>query len=415
MKKNLFPIAIAMLCVTAPATAQEYEMKIQKTNGTVTTIDASEVQKVTFAQKPFTAEAIPTGTDLYTWFENNKVVFDTYDNVIFPLEAEGSYTQSGVIEIPNGKKAQFVGEAGKNATIEFTADAGFVVGNAFSVKNVDVNAAKSANAFISLNATPDEALLGASGKGSSYNIMGTISIENSKVTGLQSRIFYDNVKKYALETFVIDNCVFELATPETNNVSGDAYISAYGGCIVDNTIKNSTFYNTGAGKAKYFMRYSNGDRSTKVGLYTNDYVRMQNCTFYNLLPESGQFLNVGGIKGQKSSVWVYTNDIFVNCSKEVARRAIGDRIVGPVTMENNTYMRNYDGGEPIFEELTVIENEGTPEEVIKEPSYDKSGTVIGTAPTFKDAAAGDFTLGTDCEQYKKKTGDPRWIITSEAK
>lgn len=408
MKKNLFPIATAMLFITAPATAQEYEMKIQKTNGTVTAIDASEVQKVTFAQKPFTAEAIPTGTDLYTWFEENKAIFDTYDNVIFPLEAEGSYTQSGAIEIPNGKKAKLTGVTGKNATIEFTADAGFIVGNEFTVRNVNVNASKSANAFISLNATPDEALLGASGKGSSYNIMGTISIENAKITGLQSRIFYDNVKKYALETFVIDNCVIELATPETNDMGGDAYISAYGGCIIDNTIKNTTIYNTGAGRAKYFMRYSNGDRSTKVGFYTNDYVRMQNCTFYNLLAESGQFLNVGAIKGQKSSVWAYTDDIFVNCSKEVARRAIGDRIVGPATMKNNTYMLNYDGGEPVFEEITITDGE-----TVKEPQYDKSGTVIGTAPKFKDAAAGDFTLDKDCEQYEKKTGDPRWITEGE--
>lgn len=408
MKKNLLPIIAAMLGMAAPASAQSYLMQIRQTDGTVTEIDADKVAKVTFAQKPYTAEAIPTGTDLATWYEENKTLFDTYDNVIIPLAADGEYTQSAVIEIPAGKKASIVGEADGVAKLTFTADAGFVVGNAFSISNVDIDATASTGVLISLSATPDEALKGATGQGEYYNIMGAISLDNVDVKGLKDRILYDGGVHYTVETLDIDGCNIQLDIPAENELGSKGYIDFYQSCIINNTIKNSTIYNVGEGYAKYFVQYVNGQRSTKFG-YTNDYMTINNSTLYNLLDKSGQWGNYSGLGGQKSSVWEITDAIFVNCGSQVARRFMGGRQGGKMTFANNTYMNTYDG-EAAFEEMPAEGEDGT----VTDPSYDTSGTVIGTAPTFADAENGDFTLGADCEQYAKKTGDPRWLPATDA-
>ena len=407
MKKNFLPIIAAMLGMAAPVSAQDYIMQIRQSDGTVTEIDAAKVAKVTFAQKPYTAEAVPTGTDLAKWYDENKTLFDTYDYVIIPLEAGGEYTQGAAIELPAGKKAAIAGDAEGVAKLTFTADAGFVVGNAFSISNVDIDATASANPLVSLSATPDEALLGATGQGSYYNIMGEIALNNVDVKGVKGRLLYDGGVNYTVETLTIDNCNIQLETPAENELGSKGYIDFAKSCIISNTISNSTIYNTGEGVAKYFVQYANGQRSNKFG-YSNDYMVIKNSTFYNLLGESGQWGNYSGLGGQKSSVWVLTDAIFVNCGSQVARRFLGGRQGGKMTFANNTYMNTY-GEEPAFEEMPKVNED----ETVTEPSYDTSGTVIGTAPAFADAEKGDFTLGADCEQYEKKTGDPRWLPAAE--
>lgn len=407
MKKNLFPLAVAMLCVAAPASAQDYEMQIHKTDGTVTTIDAADVAKVTFAQKPYTVEAVPTGTDLAQWYEENKALFETYDYIIIPLAANGEYTQSGVIEIPAGKKAAIAGDAEGVAKLQFTADAGFVAGNVFSLSNVDIDAAASANSLVTLSETPDEALLGATGTGDYYNIVGGITLSNVDVKGLKNRVFYDNGVKYAIDKLTIEDCNIQLDIQDGAGVDGGQIIDAYGGGINDLVISNSTMYNIGAGYAKYAVRYNNGYKGARVG-YENEYMTIKNSTFHNLLESGGQWGNYNGLQGSKSCYFTLTDVIFVNCGKDIARRFLGGRAGSHYTFNNNTYMSAYDA-EPTFEEMPTEGEDGT----VTQPSYDKSGTVIGTAPTFANAANGDFTLGSDCEQYAKKTGDPRWLGEEE--
>ena len=110
--------------------------------------------------------------------------------------------------------------------------------------------------------------------------------------------------------------------------------------------------------------------------------------------------NYGGFAGQKCSCFDIERCIFVDCgNKQVIRRILAGRAAsayGSVVTMYNTYMFN---GE--FESTSGVVD-----------PYDMSGTAIEEDPAVKDAANGDFTV-SGAAQVTNKTGDPRWLPTTE--
>lgn len=147
MKKKIFSIAVALASFVFTANAQSYIMQIHKVDGTVTEIDADEVDRVTFAEKPEAIETVPSGTDLTTWFaENAGALADSA--LAIPLEAGGQYTMSGDIDFVSVNANLYTVDAANPATVTLTADASLRTYAPLTVNGVNFDCSASNAAFI---------------------------------------------------------------------------------------------------------------------------------------------------------------------------------------------------------------------------------------------------------------------------
>ena len=386
MKKKFISMAVAFAAVTISANAQSYIMQIHKTDGSTVTVDADDVEKVTFAEKPYEFETVPTGTDLTTWFTENADVFSNNKVVNIPLAADGQYTMSGSIDFVGTQVSLYTVDAASPATVTMTADASVQTSTGLDISNVNFDCSASQATFIKLSETPDESIMGViSGEQNYYDIQQPLSLKGCNITGVNSYFIHDSKVKYCVGKAVISDCVVQLT-------GTTAVIRFETGYINDLTIENSTFWGIDGADASYFVQYNNSGRCDRGG-YESNSITYANCTFYNVA-NSGQWGNYNGFAGRNTSYWNMTNCIFVDCgNNQVPRRFVGGRVGNAIaTFANNTYM--YDGA---FESVT---------------GYDDSGTAIEADPGFKDAVNGDFTVSGE-QQIAKRTGDPRWLPEAE--
>lgn len=318
-----------------------------------------------------------TDTDLAVALNEAKQNVDKIGSITINLAADAKYTVSAPLEAVG--EFSLTGVKENPATIDASANNG---------------------AFLQMSATPDEATLGT---GEFYHVKGYVNISNVNIDNVKGQLVYDNNVKYCVENLTIDNCKVSLASDEATGINGNAVVYFKGGFANTLSVSNSTFWNTGASDAKYFVQYNNGGRADRAG-YEYSFVIFQNNTFHNVAVK-GQWANYSGFAGQKCSSFIVTDNIFSNCGNEqIARRILGGRNAssyaeGMVTFKNNTYMTKAVSDDNT--ETTTFENVAT---------YDESGTVIEMDPMFKDAANADFTLGASTKQAKLKTGDPRWLV-----
>ncbi len=318
-----------------------------------------------------------TDTDLSAALNAAKENVDKIGSITINLAADAKYTVSTPLETAG--EFSIAGVKENPATIDASANTG---------------------AFLQFAATPDEATLGT---GEYYHVKGYVNISNVNLDNVKGQLVYDNNVKYCVENLTIDNCKVGLASDEATGINTNAVVYFKGGFANTLSVSNSTFCNTGASDAKYFVQYNNNGRSTRAG-YDNNFVIFQNNTFHNVAAK-GQWANYAGFAGQSCSSFVVTDNIFSNCgSEQVARRILGGRGVssyaeGMVTFNNNTYMTKAVSEDNV--ETVSFENDA---------QYDASGTVIEMDPMFKDVANADFTLGQSTKQAKLMTGDPRWLV-----
>lgn len=354
--------------------------------------DAESATEVAFSSFVPAYTSIPSGTDLYEYFQSNPLPEDNTDELPVDLDGGGQYTVSGILDFGGNKVTLRCTNSANRPTITYTENGAINTSAPLTLKNLKFDCSASDNAVIGLSKEPVESIKGATGSGDYYNITGAIYITNCDFNGVNAQFIYDNNIKYCVETVIIDNTVVKLTSTETSGVSGNAVIYFKAGFANTLNIKNSTFYQASTGSdAKYFVQYSNAGRSTRAG-YDKNYVEYTNSTFYNIAT-SGQWANYSGFSGQACSVFVLKDCIFADCAKEIARRFIGGSYsTNPsYTFANNTYLQDMSTG--TFD---------------SEANYDQTGTAIMSIPDFKNPANGDFTL-TSSEQATKRTGDPRWL------
>ena len=359
--------------------------------------DAETATEVAFTTFVPAYATLPSGTDLYKYFQDNPLPTDAKEELPIDLESGGQYTVSGNIDFQGCKVTLRCTNKYNRPTVTYTENGGISTSAPMTIKNVLFNCAASDNAVISLSKTPVESIKGATGKGDYYNIMGALYISNCEFKGVNAQFIYDNNVKYCVENVLIDNTLVELTTTQSSGVSSNAIIFFKSGFANTLNVKNSTFYNTGAGgsDAKYFCQYNNSGRCDRAG-YTTNYVMFQNCTFYNIA-KAGQWCNYGGYNGKKTSAWVITNNIFVDCGNgQVPRRIMGGRGMSAYDANlckfgNNTYWFD-----------------GAPETGAAD--YD-AGNILTTNPNFRDAAHAIFTPQGE-EQAALQTGDPRWYLVN---
>ena len=352
---------------------------------------ATEVSFTTFTE---TYAAIPAGSDLTQWFASN-LPASAEGELCFDLEAGADYQMSGDVNLGNLQITLRTTSKADPAKVTLTADASFVPANGFVLKYVNFDCSASAKPFITMSSTPDEASKGATGSGDYYNIMQPITINGCEISNLRSSLYTDNGVKYCAGTFLVTNSIVHFNIDGSGTIDEDALINAYAGHINNFTAQNSTMYNTGSATPKYVVRYNNSGRADRAG-YLSDYVNFRNCTFFHL--NNDQFCNYDGLAGRASSNFTVTNNIFVDCGANIARRIVGGRVgSASATFSNNTYM-NADG--------SFQSTNGSC------AGYDDSGTAIEEDPGFADPQNGDFTVSGP-EQIARGTGDPRWLPVTE--
>ncbi len=364
------------IVIDAPAEGRTYDILgvISRYN------DNAQFQPIYIDRVPVTANIevnAETGKDLSVLIAD-KADGDKVGNLAITLAKGGEYTLSTPIIVAG--TLSITGDAEEPATIDASGNGG---------------------AFILLNAAPEESLKGT---GDYYILKGenAISISNVNIKGVKNQFIYDNNVPYCVENMKVSNCTVTLSSDETATGNGGGAFSFKKGFINTLDIENSTFWNNGTGDVKYFISYNNNGRCSRAGFEKNEVI-LKNNTFYNLA-KTGSFANYSGFNGQKTSAFIVTDNIFVDCgSGQVARRILGSRTASTyteVTFANNTYMTNVAATEDA-EATVAFDDLG---------GYDVSGTAIEEDPMFKDAANGDFTIGASTRQAYLKTGAPRWLV-----
>lgn len=377
-------------------------------------------EALTTSEKEFstftpTYATIPSGVDLYQWFQENPVPEGATANAIkeelyagmgiapeeipnqmlnYDLAPDGDYTLSQSLDFLGNKVTLRSSKKTEYANLKIQGEStSFNTYSSLGLKYLNIDCSESLKGLVELSKIPDEAIKGATGTGDYYNIIGTVTLNGCNIEGVNGNLIYDNGLKYCLRTMMIANCKVHLTSSTTTNVSGNAIIYFNKGYINDLTVQNSTFWNTGDSDAKYFVKYDNSGRPDRAG-YESGSVNHISSTFYNVarLGGDGQWANYDGMVNWQNS-FVMTKCIFVDCAKDIARRFIKNYSTKPkYTFGYNTYLQD-----------AATDTYDTPEQ------YDKSGTIIVCNPGFADPLNGDFTVNAASEQAEKGTGDPRWL------
>lgn len=225
------------------------------------------------------------------------------------------------------------------------------------------------------------------------------TVKDATFKGVNYYIYDDNKNAVAFNEFAFTNCLFEL----TNNKQDiDCPFRFQAGGPVKFVLTNSTMYQKGTYNYKYFVKISSGNFPDKAfAEFAGPYVwQVENNTFYKCLTDKMEFINGGrvGNNYKKTSITL-KNNIFYDCSKgdgflknlfgsKSSDKDLADFV--SIATGNNTY----------FADGAAVPAHGS--------KYDK-GTILETDPGFKNAAGGDFTLDSASDQFKNKTGDPRWL------
>ena len=339
-----------------------------------------------------TFDKIPSG-DLYEYFQSKPIPEDATDELNFDLESNGHYTLSKPLEFNYHKVVIRTADKNNHATITLGEGANFVVSNNFTLKYVDVDASATTKPLMeafNYSDAPDSILE----KPKNYYLIEFVRILNCHITGVVGSLFYDNNKAYGITNFIIKESVIQMTTT-TDKIKNESWISFQGGGIKDFSVSNSTIYQAGEGNSKYFLRYNNAIRVDRLGWdNTVDHTTITyvNSTFYKVA--TGQWSNYSGISNY--SIYTLQNTIWYECTDgQIARRIMGNGRLGTNSQfisVNNTYWNN-----------GAKTDQG---------NYDTSDTQLETDPGFADPENGDFTP-TGADQVAKKTGDPRWFITTE--
>lgn len=251
--------------------------------------DAEETTTVTFDSYLPAYATIPSGTDIYEYFQSNPLPEDQDDIIVYNLAVGGNYTVSNVVDL--GDRNVMLRAAGENATIAFADGACFTFGNGFKLQNVNIDfTGNTADALLLLSGTPSAAqsteALGYKAKGGSqdgYVMTNPVQLKNVNVKNLQKSLVYGNKQNWTLLNLIIDNCIVQLDNGD-NSKGVIALDGASNGLIQNLNITNSTFFNLKENNSAYFLRYSNSSNSDPgkvLGTGASSTLSISHCTFAN--------------------------------------------------------------------------------------------------------------------------------------
>jgi len=377
-----------------------YTLKITTLgNNKYSNTGAAEATTVTYNTFTPTYRSIPTGTDLYEYFQENPLPEDTTGALNFDLEESGTYTLSGILDFNDPDIYVTLRTANKNlkANVTVLPDAGFRCGSPFTLKYLIVDMDQTLEPVIGLSKEPADTLKNLlGGNGGSYIITGDpVAVKGCEFYNVHGNFLFDNNTKWCIETFLMDNCIVQ--TDVNAELKAQAYFYFKQGFVKDFYVQNSSWYNTGEENFKYFMQYSNAGRLDRAGYQTAEgqSVNFQYNSFYKIGSNTSQWANYSAFVGRNYTWFNVIGNIWQDCMPNIAKRILGQRLPSTYDVCNfdlNTYWK--DGAM-----ATDWQNESG--------NFD-NGTVLTTDPAFVNPDLGDLTP-TGAEQVAYQTGDPRWF------
>lgn len=324
------------------------------------------------------ATAIPSGTDLGTYFEENS--FE--DGAAFELEGGGEYTLSRKVNLA-AKSIIIRGSRLDHAKIKVISDGMFVSNGAgLKLKFLDLDLSGITKEFINYGDPATELPTQGDDK---YVANSPVLIEECHFSGMTYRLLSSSSsKKYFVSVLTINNSVFDMSLSSAFiQFSGSAYIK-------DFTIKNSTLNNKkGASTSQRLVQYGNGSIA-KSGV-TSSKLLFTNSTFYNI--SFAQKIANYNMMRQTSYTVELRKNIFVDCgNKRLVKDLVADNTNPKLICDQNAYW--YNGAFPTEE---ITDSKG-----------DKSGTHFEVDPGFADTANDNFRI-TASQLISNEVGDPRWL------
>lgn len=298
------------------------------------------------------------------------------DGLIINGSEIGNYINQHLAAYPDVKDFTLEGSG------KYTIAESIAFNNGFSISGVasapaTIDASALGAPFIKMSDTPGVEAV----ESGQFVITTPTKIENIKVMGLTKNFFADGGKGYTFVNFTVNNILLQY-----NTQSGVVWNFAAAMAINFN-ISNSTFYSNEPGTGNFIAL--SGKRPWQTTGYEEETGKLTfaNNTLYNVA-KSKQFLNTNTLKGQKYLYEVNSN-IFVDVSNKKIYGNMTNNANQLTTDGKNTYL--FDG------------------EFFSEPNYN-GDEGLQTDPSFKNAAAGDFTIAANTLQAKFRTGDPRWVV-----
>ena len=331
----------------------------------------------------------------YAYGENKAIVAEPQ-----PEDIVVNVTEGDIAAAVEAAKAE-VAKVGK-ITINLTEGAAYTIANSIVApagvvingNGATVDATALAGAIISLNGTESQALNQDGTENANYKMIDSVAINNVVVKSLVHPIVKD-AQKTLVGKLVVDNSVIEISG------SYNVFDFASKGYPTELSVNNSTIWSKDGHKG-YLLQA--GGRVKDLDPSQTEYkqiISIANSTLHKI-SVGKQFNNLSG-KGQKSLVLSITSTIISDCTvngNEVRGWLGGQNSNNPsVTYDKNTYW-----AEGAVQAGWTNGSQGS----------DATGTSLTTAPGFKDAANGDFTLDAASDQNINKTGDPRWLVIVKA-
>ncbi|MDR0891736.1 MAG: DUF4957 domain-containing protein [Mediterranea sp.] len=356
--------------------------------------DATTACEADYATLVPTTGTIPSGTDIFAWFEANPIT-PTEAEQAFVLEPGGEYTISDVLNF-GGQLVTFRGDKINHAKVTMLDGSRISTCTGLKVKFIDFDcsasvSSSSSNALILLGNNPADYNIFTSG---GWNVIADpIVLQECNITGINRYLIAPNATQWCVKTFMVRDCVVGI-----NQSTDIIYMNQNNSFIAHLQLMNSTFYST-VSNGNRFIRYSSrGPRNiysdgtgwTGVPALYNGVsylggVIVQSCTFYNIAKTS-EMANYSGMN-QTTTFFNIQNSIFVDSgNNQVIRRFIPSS-GRPMLVTNNAYWFN--GAFTTDSSL----------------SYDTAP--IETDPQLADPANGDFTPSGDA--LARRAGDPRWL------
>lgn len=296
------------------------------------------------------------------------------DGIIISGSEIGNYINAHLAAYPEVTDFTLEGNGKYTITEGIVFNGGFTLeGDAKAPATIDASGLSSV--LFNMNAEPVFEPV----ESGQYVITKATKIANVKVTGLTKNFIATGGKAYAFDTFTVDNVVAQY------NAQSGVVFNFSNGMAINFNITNSTFYSTEPGTGNFIAL--SGKRPWQITGYELETGKLTvaNNTFYNVA-KSKQFLNTNTLKGQQYQ-YVFNSNIFVDVSNKKIYGNMTNNTNQLTTDGKNTYL--FDG--EFFAETNYNGDEG-----------------LQCDPGFKNAAAGDFTIGAKTLQAKYMTGDPRW-------
>ena len=316
---------------------------------------------ITIAPAPVDVTISPESGDLFEALQTELGETGTAKNVTISLAKNGKYTVSKSIE----------------AT-------GAVIINGAEGAEIDASALEEPVIKMKEETLP------------SWVDIGEVKVNDVKIKGLKSALFYSATKNYAMD-LTIDNTIIEVAADVT------VIDFTKGSTAKTITFMNNTVYAPTA-TTKQFYSSQAGQKTTEYDAEAVQTFKFHNNTMYNLVKAKNFFSHRQS--NQKWLAYDVKNNLFVNCGKtgQVIKGMNGGQGgANPTwTIDGNAF--NFDDADTSANEET-----GDADEAVK-------NSVAGVV-TFTDAANGDFNgtfkLATGATE-PASLGDPRWTLTYSA-